>query len=169
MTDPTESPALPLLLDLERRDITVRVDGDDLVITPKAWLAETDMASLRALKDELFLLVLVYDDGVQERLSAFKTQTGTTFIFEPGYRYVAGVCFSCGARLRKSTRFGRCWRCSLAWRLASNLPTTKGDLWDLQEDRPSTSTDTSSRTDTVAQDYRRTSVPAHHQEPRGQR
>ncbi len=41
--------------------------------------------------------------------------------FRPGVPYVPGSCFSCGDALA-ALRFGRCWRCSLAWRLAVRLP-----------------------------------------------
>jgi hypothetical protein len=35
--------------------------------------------------------------------------------------YVRAACFSCGDSLPEP-RFSRCWRCSLAWRLACRLP-----------------------------------------------
>jgi hypothetical protein len=41
-------------------------------------------------------------------------------LLRPGIPYVKGTCFSCGVVLRALV-FGRCWRCSLAVRLACGL------------------------------------------------
>jgi single-stranded-DNA-specific exonuclease len=43
------------------------------------------------------------------------------FVFILNTAYVKGTCFSCADRLHE-LRFGRCWRCSLAWRLSCRLP-----------------------------------------------
>src|ERR1700722_4532381 len=38
-------------------------------------------------------------------------------LFRADVPYVSGRCFSCGEETGRPA-FGRCWRCSLAWRLA---------------------------------------------------
>jgi hypothetical protein len=64
---------------------------------------------------------------VQERREAFAAQLAhppppgvPAFLFRPDVPYVKGTCFSCGVALR-SLVFARCWRCSLAYRLACGL------------------------------------------------
>lgn len=83
---------------------------------------------ITAKPEEPVTKIDVVDDGVKTRLDAFRRQFEATlapavpaFLFRPGVSYQAGVCFSCGDSL-PSPRFGRCWRCSLAWRLACRLP-----------------------------------------------
>ncbi len=72
-------------------------------------------------------LVRIYDQGVQERVAVFRAQleadptTIGPFLFKAGVPYGRGVCFSCGACLPDAC-FGRCWRCSLGWRMAYGLP-----------------------------------------------
>ncbi len=51
------------------------------------------------------------------------------FIFRLGTPYLQGICFSCGDPLPRP-RFGRCWRCSLAWRLAAHVSTTAREHLD---------------------------------------
>ena len=73
------------------------------------------------------LVALVCDAGVRDRVEAFRAQleadpkTIGPFIFRAGVPYAKGTCFSCGACLPDPC-FGRCWRCSLAWRFAYGLP-----------------------------------------------
>ena len=61
--------------------------------------------------------------GMQHlRVTGFTVEDGALVIeFTAGVTYRQSTCFSCAARLQKA-RFGRCWRCSLAWRLAYRLP-----------------------------------------------
>ena len=68
------------------------------------------------------------DPAVAERREAFHAQLEArvaprtpTFMLRPDLPYVPGRCFSCGDAF-PAMRFGRCWRCSVAWRLACNLP-----------------------------------------------
>ena len=42
------------------------------------------------------------------------------FLFRLDLPYVKGACFSCGVALLE-IRYGRCLRCSLAWRLAAGV------------------------------------------------
>jgi hypothetical protein len=76
------------------------------------------------------MLLRTCDAGVQDRREVFAKQLTLTpaprvpmFIFRANVPYRQGTCFSCGDRLSE-VRFGRCWRCSLAWRLACRLPMT---------------------------------------------
>jgi len=73
------------------------------------------------------LVAITTDEGVQARWDAFTVAFGATpaprtplFVFLD-VPYACGKCFSCGDHLPEP-RFGRCWRCSLAWRLACRLP-----------------------------------------------
>jgi len=75
---------------------------------------------------------------VQERLVAYKQQLakvpkGSTpdFVFQRGTPYAKAVCFSCGATLQE-LQHGRCWRCSLAWRLAvgGSIPAERAAVYD---------------------------------------
>ena len=75
-------------------------------------------------------LVLVCDDGVQDRVVVYKAQlaavpAGSTpdFVFQRGTAHTRGVCFSCASPL-SVPEFGRCWRCSFAWRLDHADPDT---------------------------------------------
>ena len=43
-----------------------------------------------------------------------------TFLVCPDLRWERGQCFSCGDKLG-APRYGRCWRCHLAWRWAAGL------------------------------------------------
>ncbi len=44
-----------------------------------------------------------------------------TLVFQAGVPYVKARCFSCGDPTGEPG-YGRCWRCSLAWRLAAGVP-----------------------------------------------
>jgi hypothetical protein len=46
-----------LVLDLEARGLTLRRDGDDLVIQPRAQLTDTDRAKLRRWKPHVLALI----------------------------------------------------------------------------------------------------------------
>ncbi len=89
------------------------------------------MVELRAQLDKhkpaLIILVRICDQGVQDRVTVYRAQleadpsTVGPFIYTAGVPYSKGVCFSCGVGLPDAC-FGRCWRCSLGWRLAYRLP-----------------------------------------------
>jgi hypothetical protein len=77
--------------------------------------------------DESMTPIDALDNGVKARLHMFRRQFEETaapavpaFLFRPGTPYTRGRCFSCGDRLL-AARFGQCWRCSLAWRLACQV------------------------------------------------
>lgn len=53
------------------------------------------------------------------------------FLFRPDVPYAPGVCFSCADALPES-RYARCWRCSLAWRLVSGVPVSADEAAALE-------------------------------------
>ena len=123
------SPAVDILCGLEHDGFTVELTPDDaVVIAPKSRLTGDRMQTIVASKDALKHLLRCRDLGVQTRRDVFALQLAQTaapgvpaFLFKSSVPYVKGICFSCGDALHE-LRFGRCWRCSLAWRLACRLP-----------------------------------------------
>jgi hypothetical protein len=128
VTNIFDSAALPLLLALEARGIQVELTTDGrLIVEPASRLTADEEVAIRAHAWELALLMRICDRGVQQRREAFAAQLALTpppgvpaFLFRPQVPYVKGTCFSCGVVLR-SLVFARCWRCSLAYRLACGL------------------------------------------------
>jgi hypothetical protein len=128
-TDALTSPALPLLLQLEACGVRFRLDGDHVLVSPRGVLTPEQREVFRQHQAAVRVLVaIVTDAGVQDRAAEFRRQLEATpapmvpaFLFRLGVAYVQGVCFSCGDAL-PAPRFGRCWRCSLGWRLAVRLP-----------------------------------------------
>ena len=122
------SPALPLLLRLEDEGIEIAVEGDRLRVRQTARLTPELLAEMRQHKPALLLLIRCCDDSMQARREMFARQLAAlppprcpAFLFVSDLPYVAGRCFSCGDGLERP-RFGRCWRCALAWRLAARVP-----------------------------------------------
>ena len=127
-TDVLNSPAVAVLCGLEDAGLDLVVVAGRLRVSPVERLTSEHERVIQEHRDELVALVRICDAGVQERLVAFKRQLakapkGTTpdFVFRRGTAYAKGVCFSCGAAL-PVPEFGRCWRCSLAWRMAAGVP-----------------------------------------------
>lgn len=124
-----DSPAVAILSALERDGFRVELEADNgLVISPRSRLTPERMQAITACKDALTTLLRWCDAGVQARRDAFEQQLAATpapgcpaFVFRPDVPYTKGTCFSCAAPLHE-LRFGRCWRCSLAWRLVCRLP-----------------------------------------------
>ena len=132
-----DGPGLPLLLDLEAHGFDLAVRRGELWIKLVERLSPEQRTHVRQHRDALVTLVRCCDDGVQERLVVFRQQrqevpTGTmpAFVFQAG-PYAKGVCFSCGAALSVA-QFGRCWRCSLAWRMAAgvSIPVERATVYD---------------------------------------
>lgn len=128
--DVFDSPAVAILSALERDGFTVELARDDgaLTIAPRSRLTPERMQAIAAAKDALKTLLRCRDAGVRVRRDEFQRQleaapapTAPAFLFRPAVPYARGRCFSCGDGLPEP-RFGRCWRCSLAWRLACRLP-----------------------------------------------
>lgn len=102
--DVFDSQAVAILCALEADGFTVQLEPDNgIVIVPRSRLTPDRVAAFR------------------QQLEATRTPMVPAFMFRPGVAYVHGVCFSCGDALPE-LRFGRCWRCSVAWRLACRLP-----------------------------------------------
>ena len=129
-TDVFASPAVDILAALVRDNFRVELTADGgLAIAPKSKLTPERMQTIAGCKDALKVLVSIATDaGVHERRDAFRAQleaaptpTVPAFRFRAGVSDQPGICFSCGTLLREA-RFGRCWRCSMAWRLAARLP-----------------------------------------------
>jgi hypothetical protein len=116
-----DSPALPLLLELEQQGCRVELTPQTLVVAPASRLTPEQRAAVLASARELALLARCIDSGVVERRDLFRRQLEVTpaprvptFLFRPDVPYVRAICFSCGDSLPEP-RFSRCWRCSLAW------------------------------------------------------
>ena len=126
--DVLDSPAVAILSALEADGFTVQLEPDNgMVIAPRSRLTPERMAEITRHKDALKLLLRCCDAGVQARRDVFEFQLAQTlapgvpaFLFRPHVPYTPGVCFSCGDGLPEH-RFSRCWRCSLAWRLAAGV------------------------------------------------
>ena len=126
--DVLASPALPLLLELEASGARFRVDGEQVLVSPRGLLTTEQREVFRHHQLAVRALVSILTDvGVQDRAAEFRGQLEQTptprapaFVFKVNISYVKGTCFSCADRLPE-LRFGRCWRCSLAWRLACRL------------------------------------------------
>jgi len=123
-----DSPALPLWLTLEARAIHVELTSDGrLIVEPVSRLTANEQLAVRTHARELAVLVRICDRGVQERREAFADQLALTpppalpaYLLCADVPYVQGTCFSCGVGLHRLV-FARCWRCSLAVRLACGL------------------------------------------------
>lgn len=128
-----ESPALPLLLELEAAGLAlVTTVTGTLRIGPAERLTPEQVAAIHEHRDALKTLALICEDGVQARRVTFvatlaeaESALVPSLVFRPDLPYVAGQCFSCGDPNGRAT-FGRCWRCALAWRLAVRVPIPAG-------------------------------------------
>lgn len=127
--DVLDSTAVAILCELERDGFSVALEADDvIVIVPRSRLTPERMQVIAACKAEIKLLIRCCDAGVCDRRDVMRAQIHAAppgrmpaLLFRLDVPYVAGVCFSCGDRLHQF-RVGRCWRCSLAWRLAARVP-----------------------------------------------
>ena len=133
-----DSPAVAVLCGLEDAGLGLAVVDGRLRVWPVQRLTAEHEHLIRQHRNELVALVQICDEAVQERLVAYKQQLaknpkGSTpdFIFQRGTPYAKAVCFSCRAKLPEP-RYGRCWRCSLAWRLAMGvpIPTERAAVYD---------------------------------------
>src|SRR5207237_1174686 len=98
-----DSPALPLLVELEQAGFQLRVAPEGrLQIEPGSKLTADQRRLLVEHKAAVTLLLRCCDAGVVERRDAFRRQlevaappTIPAFLFRP-VPYVPGRCFSCG-------------------------------------------------------------------------
>lgn len=142
--DVFESPALPLLIQLDSDGFEFKVTGDRLLVKPVERLTSEQRALLRQEHHAAILLVrIAYDAGVQARRDAFAAHlesapapTVPALVFKPDVPVVPGVCWSCGEPNERQDRerpaFGRCLRCALTWRLAAKVavPVTIAAVYD---------------------------------------
>jgi hypothetical protein len=127
--DVVDKAVVTILRDLERDGFRVELTPDDaIMITPKSGLTPERRQQIVNHKVAIKVLLRYCDEGVQVRRDAFRQQFEATatpmvpaFLFKVNISYVKGICFSCADALPE-LRFGRCWRCPLAWRLAVQLP-----------------------------------------------
>jgi hypothetical protein len=124
--DVLDSPALSLLLELEAAGLVVMTTTGTIRIGPADRLTAAQVEAIEQHHDAL--KALISEDGVQARrvafvatLAAAATALVPSLVYRHDVPYVAGCCFSCGDSNGRPT-FGRCWRCSLAWRLALRAP-----------------------------------------------
>lgn len=127
--DVFESPALGILCQLETEGFRLELMANGAIsIAPRSRLTPERMQAIEACSDAVRVLVRCCDAGVADRRDLFRAQLDVAppgrlpaFVFKPDIAYTAGACFSCGDPLPVATS-GRCWRCSLAWRLAVRVP-----------------------------------------------
>ena len=126
--DVLDSPAVAVLCGLEDAGLDLAVVDGRLRVWPVTRLTAGDEQLIQQHRDALVTLIRLCDAGVRERLATFQQQrreaaagTMPAFVFVRGTAYVKAVCFSCGTAL-PLPEFGRCWRCSLAWRMAAGVP-----------------------------------------------
>ena len=135
--------AVAVLCGLEDVGLDLAMVERRLRVRPVERLTVEHEHLIRHHRNELAALVQICDEGVQDRVVVFRAQleadptTVGPFLFRAGVTYRRYVCFSCGVGL-PGPWFGRCWRCSLGWRLAYGLPvsaeralgfTTKREWW----------------------------------------
>jgi len=124
-----DSPALPLLLELEHCGFRMRLTDEGRIhVEPGSRLTVDHRQRLVAYKSTIVMLLRCCDAGVEARRDAFQVQLAATkspalpaFLLRPDVPYVRGRCFSCGDVLERA-EYGRCWRCALGWRLACRQP-----------------------------------------------
>ena len=121
-----DSPAVAVLCDLEHAGLDLAVVNGRLRVWPVERLTGACELLIQQHRDEL--VTLVGDSGVRARVAAYRQQlrevpagSAPAFVFRPGTPYRKTACLSCGVALPEP-RWGRCWQCSLAWRLAVRVP-----------------------------------------------
>lgn len=140
-SDVLASPAVEVLCRLEAEGLSFEVTPQGRFrVTPAQRLSSELAALVRQHRDDLVLLTHVCDRGVQARIDVFRRQIDAApvgvvlpaLLFRRGLAHERGRCFSCGDALERS-RWGRCWRCALAWRLAARVPLTATASWGAKE------------------------------------
>ena len=126
--DVLNSPAVAVLGGLEDAGLDLAVVDGRLRVWPVERVTAEHEQLIQEHRNELVTLVRICDGAVQFRLAAFKTQirnapegTMPDFVYVRSTAYAKGVCFSCATALA-TPEYGRCWRCSLAWRMAAGVP-----------------------------------------------
>jgi len=127
--DILDSPALPLLVELEHQGFSLRLtDRGVLRVEPGSRLTAGQRQQLIEYKASVVTILRCCDAGVVARRDAFERQLDgvaaprvPALLFKTDVPYTMAVCFSCGDPNGRPS-FGRCWRCALAARLALRLP-----------------------------------------------
>src|SRR5947208_1187319 len=102
-----DSPALPVLLALTAAGIRFRLDGEQVLVSPRGVLTSEQREVFQQHPASVRTLVSALTDrDVQERVVEFRRQLAAVpaprcpaFLFKAGIHYVTGTCFSCGERL----------------------------------------------------------------------
>lgn len=128
----TDHPAaIELALTLEREGFTLqyRPEDDSLTVAPSTRLNDDIRRQIREHLPVLKTLYMAIDDEVVKRRAAFEFDLAHChargvlipgFLYRAHTPYVKGQCFSCGDQLPELA-WRRCWRCSVAWRLACRV------------------------------------------------
>jgi hypothetical protein len=140
--DALRSGAAKIVCELERDGFRVGLTpGGAIVITPKSRLTTYRRQQIVDHKAAIKMLLRFGDGGVQDRRDVFdrqlRTWTSRVLVARLVFRetpYVQGCCHACGDAL-ESPRWGSCWRCSLARRLACNAPMSDDLLMAYDEAR----------------------------------
>ena len=125
-----DSPLFPVIIQLAGHGFEFRILPDtQVLVRPIHRVPPHARKLMRQYPGDLRLLVtMATDPAVAERRDAFHEQVETIpappFLFRANVPYVPGRCFSCGDAF-PALHFGRCWRCSVAWRLVCDLPISK--------------------------------------------
>lgn len=117
--------AVSLFTDLRERGFAVEISTGGVAVSPATRLTPEDAQQLRTHRDALLELLVRLDDGVRARLRRFEELLAVPrhvvlpalTMLDPAPTPEAGRCGSCGV-LTGSRRWGACWRCRCAWRLA---------------------------------------------------
>ena len=127
--DVLNSPVLSVLMGLNATGVRFRLEGDHVLVSPPGVLTQAQREVFRQHQATVRgLVAIVSDPGVRDRCEAFTKQLDIVppsvlvprFVFRDA-PYVKGHCHACGEALER-VRWGSCWRCSLARRLACHAP-----------------------------------------------
>jgi len=128
--DVLTSPAPPLILQLQATGVHFKLARDRVFVWPKGILTRSNApCSGHSSRRFVAVVAVTTDEGVEAQRDFFtRLIDGASadvvlpaLVFRADVPYVPGMCFSCGDRLPQP-RFGRCWRCSVAWRLVCRFP-----------------------------------------------
>ncbi len=130
---------MAVLCDLEHAGLGLAVVDSRLRVWPVERLTAEHARLIQQHRNALVTLVRTCDEGVEARVARFKHLIGDApvdivlpaLVFQAGVPYVKARCFSCGDPIG-TPRYGRCWRCSLAWRLAAgvSIPAERAAVYD---------------------------------------
>src|SRR3989442_9181461 len=100
----SSSPALPVFLELAAVGVRFRLDGDQVLVSPRGALTREQREVFRQHQEAVRALVaMVTDAQMQARVAEFTRQLNAApaprvpaFLFRAEVPYTPGVCFSCG-------------------------------------------------------------------------